>query len=93
MTERTPSPPSEQPSSPPPEPQRSLLVGAQARGGTLVITNLTKLAGVGVVVNETMIRSNLRPSALAVASLMMLGAQVSEDMILKAIDRFFGRTS
>lgn len=82
-----PSPPTQDP------PPRSSTPGAQVRGLTLVITNVTKLVGAAVVINETMIRSELRPSALAVASLMMLGAQVSEDMILKAIDRFFGRTS
>lgn len=61
------------------------------RGYTLLITNVTKVAGIAIAINEAMIRSEIRSGALAIAALMMLGAQVTENVILKAIDRFFGR--
>lgn len=61
-----------------------------ARGLALATTNLTKLAGLAIAVNEALLRSELRPTALAVAAFMMAGAQVSEGVLLAMVDRFFG---
>lgn len=60
------------------------------RGWTLALTNLTKLAGLVIAINEALLRHQVRPIALAVASFMMAGAQVSENVIIAAIDRFVG---
>lgn len=65
--------------------------GSTARGLTLLVTNCTKLVGVAVVVNEALIRGELRPVALAVAAFMMAGAQISERTVLAGIDRFLGK--
>jgi hypothetical protein len=72
-------PPEEKPSASP------------ARGATLLVTNATKLTGLVLAINEAVIRTELRPSVLAVAAFMMAGAQVSEGVILAMIDRFLGR--
>lgn len=61
------------------------------RRGTLLLSNVTKLAGVAIVINESLLRTNLRPSALAVAAFMMAGAQVSESVVLGIVDRLVGR--
>lgn len=61
------------------------------RGAALALTNLTKLAGLVVAVNEAVLRSELRPSVLALAAFMMAGAQVSEGLLLSLLDHFLGR--
>lgn len=50
-------------------------------GFGLLITNATKIAGVVVTVNETLLRTDLRPIALAVAALMIAGAQGVETIL------------
>lgn len=72
-------------------PRQQSPVAAPARGAALAVTNLTKFAGLIVAVNESVLRSELRPSVLAVAAFMMAGAQVSETVLLSVIDRFLGR--
>jgi hypothetical protein len=64
----------------PPSPTRQQ---SSARGvwAVTVITNLIKLAGLAVAVNEAMLRAELRPSALGVAAFMMAGAQGFEQLI------------
>jgi hypothetical protein len=64
---------------------------APARGLTLLVTNATKLTGLVLAINEAVIRTQLRPSVLAIAAFMMAGAQVSEGVLLAMIDRFLGR--
>jgi hypothetical protein len=59
----------------------------KARGFGLLVTNLAKLAGVIVTLNETLLRSQLRPIALAVSALMIAGAQGVETVL----DRLLGR--
>lgn len=72
--------------------QKPRLTGlAPVRGATLALTNLTKLAGLIVAVNEALLRSELRPSVLALAAFMMAGAQVSEGLLLSLLDHFLGR--
>jgi hypothetical protein len=56
----------------------------------LAITNLTKLSGAAVALNEALIRADLRPLALAVAALMIAGAQGIESILLAVIDRVLG---
>jgi hypothetical protein len=60
------------------------------RNWTLALTNLTKLAGLIIAVNEALLRAEVRPTALALAAFMMAGAQLSENAVLAALDRFFG---
>lgn len=40
-----------------------------------VVTNVIKLTGVAIVVGEILVRSDVRPSVLALAAFMMAGAQ------------------
>lgn len=54
-----------------------------ARGATLAITNLIKLGGLAVAVNESLIRTELRPVAMLVAAVMMAGAQGVETFLEK----------
>jgi hypothetical protein len=58
---------------------------------TLLITNVTKLAGLAIAINEALVRSELRPAALAVAGLMMIGAQGSETVLTGFIDKLFAQ--
>lgn len=53
----------------------------------LVITNLTKLAGLVVVVNEALFEPVLRPEVIGIAALMMAGAQGLETFLRS----FFGK--
>lgn len=59
----------------------------QARASTLFVTNVIKIAGAVGGVNEILIRSELRQSAVALAAFMMAGAQLSETVLLRLIDR------
>jgi hypothetical protein len=65
----------------------AVAVQQQARTSTLLITNMIKLAGAVGGVNEILIRSELRQSAVALAAFMMAGAQFSESVLLRLIDR------
>jgi hypothetical protein len=58
---------------------------------TLVVTNVTKLAGLYVGVHEIGTHSG-SPNAvvLAYSAFMMAGAQLSETTILALIEKFFG---
>ena len=53
----------------------------------LIITNLTKLAGLVIVVNEALFVPTLRPEVIGVAALMMAGAQGLETFLRS----FFGK--
>jgi hypothetical protein len=61
-----------------------------ARGSTLIITNITKLVGVALAVNEAVVRDDVRDSVIALCALFVLGAQVAENSALRLIDRVFG---
>lgn len=61
-----------------------------ARAITVIVTTVTKLAGVIISLNEILLRENLRPAVLAEAGFMMAGAQFSESAILAALDRIMG---
>jgi hypothetical protein len=62
----------------------------QARGGTLILANAAKLVGLGLGVNEAAIRDDARYSVMIFCVCCVLGAQVVENIILGAIERFFG---
>lgn len=53
----------------------------------LLITNLIKLGGLGVVINEAILRTEARSLSLGIAAFMMAGAQGVETLI----DRLFGK--
>lgn len=55
-----------------------------------LVTTLTKLGGLAIAFNEALLRSELRPTALALAAFMMAGAQVSEPVLIAMIDRLLG---
>lgn len=61
-----------------------------SRRSTLVVTNLTKVAGIALGVH-----AGFSPTpdsrVIALAAFMLAGAQVSETLLLSLIDRFFGR--
>lgn len=63
------------------------------RRSTLVITNIAKIVGLGIAINEMVIRPNLRESVVAFCAICILGTQVVEDVVLHAIDRIFSRES
>jgi hypothetical protein len=63
--------------------------GRTARVTTYVVTNGTKVIGVYVGLKEAA-RDNVRESVLIFAACLALGAQTVENVLLKAIDRFFG---
>jgi hypothetical protein len=75
MTEQ-PQPSGQQPPSPSPG------TGATAaRGVALAITHVTKIGGLAVVLNESLIRTDLRPSVLAISAFMMAGAHGLEGLV------------
>jgi hypothetical protein len=73
---------------PPPPPSRLPAIG---RAFTYAVTNVTKLAGVYVALHESLSHAQIRPVVLAVSAFMMAGAQVSEGVILAAIDKFLAQ--
>jgi hypothetical protein len=83
------------PPPPPPkdngEPNRQRTGPRAARNSTLAITNLTTAAGIFLAVNEALSSKPADHGILAIAALFVLGAQVAQDIILGAIDRFFGK--
>lgn len=69
----------------PPETQPSWARAAVDLSG--VVVHVTKLAGVALAVNEALVRTQLRPSVVGLAALMIAGAQGLETFI----DRLLGR--
>ena len=63
--------------------------GAGARGLTLLITNVTKVAGVFLAI-RTAIETPNNAIAFATAALMMAGGQLSESTVIYFIDKLFG---
>lgn len=61
----------------------------RARGSTLVITNVTKLVGLGIAINEMVLRTDARNSVIAFCAVCVLGVQVAENVVLKFIERLF----
>lgn len=63
--------------------------GQAAEWSTLIITNLTKVAGVAIGLHAGF-SSHPDSRVIALAALMVAGGQVSETLLLAAIDRLFG---
>lgn len=61
----------------------------QARGLSLGVTNLTKLAGLALGVHEGF-GDTPDVRVMAFAAFAMAGAQVSEGVLLALVDRFLG---
>ena len=60
-----------------------------ATGATLAITNLTKLAGLVIAVDQAF-GVHPRTTLIALAAFMMAGAQFSESVLINAIGRVLG---
>lgn len=60
---------------------------------TLIVTNLIKLAGLVLAVDEVLVQPQPRALVLGVAAFMMAGAQFSEEAVLLALGRFFGASA
>ena len=75
-----------------PEAQGPTAAGRLSRS-TLLLTNVFKVAGLVVFLNEAVVRSEARTTVLGACILCMAGAQVSEGVLLAIIDRFMGRQS
>lgn len=63
------------------------------RSLTLLITNAIKIAGLVIVLKEVFVPSfgdPTRAEVLAIAAFMMAGAQLSESLIIAALDRLVG---
>ena len=62
------------------------------RRSTLIVTNLTKLAGIALGMHEGF-QATPDARVIALAAFMLAGAQVSETALLALIERFFGLPS
>lgn len=61
-----------------------------ASRSTLLLTNLTKVAGLVLGLHEGF-STNPDPRVIAFAAFMVAGGQVSETVLLALIDRFLGK--
>ena len=59
------------------------------RTAAIVVTNSIKVGGLVLGLHEAF--TTKTPTVMAFAAFMMAGARVSETVLLRAIDRFFGR--
>lgn len=59
------------------------------RGLTLLTTGLGKLLGLGIGVNEILIRPSLRESALAYGALIFAGAEAVERALVRTLKTVF----
>lgn len=60
----------------------------QGRGVTLVVTNLSKVAGLVIGAHEAF--GPARPPVMLFATAALVGAQAVEDFVLKLLSRTFG---
>lgn len=65
--------------------------GRIARATTLLVSNVTKVGGLAVALNEILLRGSARSIVLIEAAFMMAGAQFSEHVLLAVLDRLLGR--
>lgn len=64
-----------------------------ARLSTLVITNITKIAGLIVALNELMIRGQPRTPGLVVAGFMMAGGEGAERIVIALLEHVFSKAA
>jgi NADH:ubiquinone oxidoreductase subunit E len=78
---------------PPPTPANGTAgAGAQtSRWSTLIATNAAKLVGIYTFYTETQVRPTARDSVLAICLAFVLGAQATENALLRLIDRIFAK--
>jgi ABC-type antimicrobial peptide transport system permease subunit len=57
---------------------------------TVVSTNIGKFVGMFLAIREAG-QDHVDNSVLAIAALLILGSTVAEDILVRTIDRFFGR--
>lgn len=74
-----------------PEDHRPARPAPGLRGSTLIITNFTKLVGLGIAINEMVVRTDARQSVVGYCALTLLGTQVAESILLRIIDRIFAK--
>lgn len=55
----------------------------------LLVTNITKLAGLGLALNEVFIQAHPRTLEILLSAFMMAGAQISEDTVMSLWGRIF----
>lgn len=67
--------------------------GATARAIALALTNLTKLGGLAIGINEMAFRPETTTPRLAFAAFLMMGAQVAEGAALTFLDHLLGRAT
>lgn len=77
--------------TPPQQPPQQGEGSRALRGFTLLLTNVTKVVGLVIAVNEALLRPSIRESAMALAGAMLFGAQTVENVLLGLIDRMFPR--
>lgn len=61
------------------------------RYSTIIIANVAKLIGLGIAINEMVIRTEARNSVIAFCALCILGTQAAEDAFLRLIDKMFSQ--
>lgn len=59
----------------------------------MIVMNLGKLVGLGIAVNEAVIRAEARNSVILMCIVFVLGVQAVEIVLLRAVDRMFGESS
>lgn len=64
-----------------------MIWGQLARVTTLLITYAIKLVGLAAAFDQLLLKPHTDSISLVVAAFMMAGAQVSEGLVLAAIDR------
>jgi hypothetical protein len=64
---------------------------ARLRVSALAFTRLFQFSGLAVFLHEALVRSEARLSVLSICVLCMAGGQVSETVLMHAIDKFLGR--
>lgn len=64
--------------------------GRLPRATAYVVTNGTKVVGLYLGIKEVA-RETVRESVLIFAAVLAMGAQAVENIVIAAIDRFFGR--
>lgn len=65
--------------------------GTVVRGSALLLTNVTKLVGLGLAVNEGFFEPQPRNGVIALCALFVLGTQVAENVLLRFIERLFSK--
>lgn len=74
-----------------PPPRESTASASRAKVQAAWLTNVTKVVGLALAINEGLIRDEARLEVLIAGMAFVLGLQAVENVLLRAIDRFFAR--